>query len=665
MTYPRMGAGLAVALLATGTMAFAATRPAAQLTSVDPHALVPLATVQAWLKDRDSWGPDYTAGPGWQKLTAFVKAQLKADGITNVIQYDFPYTRWHTTEFPDKSGWSFVSDGKPVDVASYGTQTGSTGPGGVTAPMILYDLSQPASQRPPLSALRGKIVVIKQQPFATLGTTARVPLGVAAPATPSSYCGNPPTCAPLARVDESVGPTWRPKPKPGEQPFANNIGYTDYEYRSSPEDFASPMGVKAPLELEASYRNRDQNGQLQAVISNVLMPSGAVGAVDVMDLSPLAAAGARTHPTPLQSNVPTLMLDRKAGAQVIADALAGKTAKLTLNAEEEQNAKAYAIIAILPGKDYGTPRDQSLLLATHMDGPSIVEDDGSFGMISVLHYFSQVPQKQRPKTVIAFFDTRHFVPGTEAGYPFDAVEAHPEIFKTVVGGVAVEHWGEKQFVEVGDDYRASGKAATTYIWGWPNQLAIDAAVKAVKDQDVPRVVVAAPARPGVNGQPQQLWMGAGFSAYLVKLGGWPGWHVSGDWPSSAFQAYYPAYDSRVMPDLFVKQSALAVQLMNTLMTGDVIAMAPDWGFLRAAIQTADDGAFKTPDARKGLLDEFDLLFGQVRAGDYVKVQASLGTLGGDVDAKMNAPGAAPVKALVAKTVGWAAKGADWKKRGLL
>ena len=653
----------AAVLAGVGALVGGAATAAGKL---DPTALVSESMIDSWMKNRDGWGPTYTAGPGWQHLTDFVRAQLKADGVTNVIQTDFAYTRWHTTEFPDKSGWSLTSDGKPLEVASYATQTGNTGPGGVTAPLILYDLTVPVAQRPGLSDLKGKIVVIRQQPFASLGTPGRVPLGVAPPKDAPTYCGNPPECKPLARPDESVGPTWRPKIAPGQAPFVNNVGYTDYEYRSGTDaDFVSPPGAKTPLEAESSYRNRDQFGQLMPVTWNVLMPSGAVGAISVMDLSPLAAAGTRNHPTPLQSNVPTLLLDRNAGGQVIADAIAGKTAKLVLNAQEEENAKAYSITAILPGKDYGTAKDQALLLATHMDGPSIAEDDGAFGMLSVLHYFSAVPQKQRPKTIVALFDTRHFVPGTEAGYPFDTVEEKPDLFKNVVGGVAIEHWGEKQFVEVGGDYRASGRPATTYIWGWPIQIAIDAAAAAVKDEGLQRAVVAAPARPGVHGGPQQAWMGAGFSAYLVKLGGWPGWHVSGDWPSSGFQAFYPNYAARISAAQFVTQSAVAVHLMSTLMTGDVISMTPDWGFLRTAVQTADPAAFKDPANRQALLDGFDSMFALVKAGDYVKVQAALKAFGADVDAKMTPAGAAPVQALVTKTTAWAVKGADWKKRKLI
>src|SRR5215831_6873540 len=163
-----------------------------KISSVDRGALLSTKEIQSWIEQKDSWGPAYTAGPGWKKFMAFIHAELKDMHMADVVDHSFPYTRWYTTEFPDKSGWSLVSDGKPVDVASYGTQSGSTGPAGVTAPMVLYDLNLPAEKRPLLSALKGKIVVVKQQPYETLGTRERVPLGVPAPETQSSYCGNPP-----------------------------------------------------------------------------------------------------------------------------------------------------------------------------------------------------------------------------------------------------------------------------------------------------------------------------------------------------------------------------------------------------------------------------------------------------------------------------------------
>jgi hypothetical protein len=190
---------------------------------------------------------------------------MKSVGMVNVTDYSFPYTRWYTSEFPDKTGWSLVSDGVAVEVASYGTQSGSTGPGGVTAPMILYDLNQPSSQRPPLAALAGKIVVVRQQPYANFGTDGRVALGVRASETQFVFCGNPPLCTRPVSGEGNPSAQWG---NPGAL-----MSYKDYEYRSDSETFPPPF-EKTPVSVEASFRNRDQFGQIRQVITDVLIPSG-------------------------------------------------------------------------------------------------------------------------------------------------------------------------------------------------------------------------------------------------------------------------------------------------------------------------------------------------------------------------------------------------------
>jgi len=657
---------LAVAGVLVCTMGWLGASEAQQGTSpklvaVDRSLLPSQAQVQSWIDQKDSFGPAYTAGPGWKKFMTLLHDELKRTGLVNITDFRFPYTRWYTSEFPDKSGWSLTSDGTPVEVAAYGTQSGSTGAQGVTAPMILYDLTLPVAQRPPLSALRGKIVVVKQQPFATLGTRDRVPLGVPAPSTPSSYCGNPPSCTPPEAGEGQPSPQWG---TPGPV-----MSYKDYEYRSDPETFPTGLFEKIPVSVETSFRNRDQFGQIREVITNVFMPSGAAAAVTVMDLSPLAAAGTRVHATPRQSNVPFLMLDRVAGAKVLADAAAGKTARLVLDAHEEANADAYETVATLPGRNFGTPNDQAILLATHVDGPSIVEDDGALGILSVLHYYAQIPQAERPKSIIVFFESRHFVPGTEASYPFDTVKLHPELFKTVVGGLALEHFGGLQFVENGNDYTPSGHAATTYVWGWPNPLAIEEVTRAIKEQKVPRAMNLAPARPGVNGKAQQPWLGGGFSRYLVDLGGWPGWHISGDWPSAGFQAYYPAAKARVSADVFLKQSAAAVQLANVLMVKDVVALAPAWGYLQTAIATLDDEAFldreHAAQVRLSLRKDFDAVFEQVKAGRYDEASADLPMLETHAENVLTAKESGRLRGFIEACEHWSERGFVWKTTGLI
>ncbi|HEX3486694.1 MAG TPA: hypothetical protein VHT51_16665 [Micropepsaceae bacterium] len=629
-----------------------------KLSAVDPAMLSSTAEIQSWLDQKDSFGPAYTAGPGWKKFMALLHAEMKSMGLVNITDVPFPYTRWYTSEFPDKSGWSLSSDGKAVDVASYGTQSGSTGSGGVTAPMILYDLNLPVAQRPPLSALAGKIVVVKQQPFATLGTPQRVPLGVPAPATASAYCGNPPSCTPPEAGEGNPSPQWGMPGAPAS--------YKDYEYRSDSSTFPTPLFEKIPVSVESSFRNRDQFGQIREVITTVLMPSGAAAAVTVMDMSPLASQGTRIHPTPRQFNVPLLMLDRVAGAKVLADAAAGKTAKLVLDAHEEESANAFETVAVLPGRNFGTPDDQSVLLATHVDGPSIVEDDGGLAILSVLHYYAGIPQRERPKSIIVYLESRHFVPGTEASYPFDTVKLHPELFKTVVGGLALEHFGGLQFAEKGDLYAATGRPATTYVWGWPNRLAIAEATKAINDSALPRAINDVPARPGMNGKAQQGWLGGGFSRYLVDLGGWPGWHISGDWPSAGFQAYYPAAKSRVSAEVFRKQSALAVQLVSTLMTKDVIALAPAWGYLETDIATLDDEAFmdrgSAPAWRAMLAKQFNAVFEKVQSGNYDDAAAMLTVLSADADHMLTAKESGQLKRQIANAAKMAEHGRQWSAK---
>jgi hypothetical protein len=281
-----------------------------------------------------------------------------------------------------------------------------------------------------------------------------------------------------------------------------------------------------------------------------------------------------------------------------------------------------------------------------------------------LHYYAQIPQAERPKSIVVYFESRHFVPGTEPSYPLDITKELPEQFASVVGGLALEHFGGLQFAETGDAYAPTGRAATTFIWGWPNPLAIDAATNAIKDQGVPRAINDVPARRGVNGKPQASWLGGGFSRYLVDLGGWPGWHISGDWPSAGFQAYYPSAKARVSADVFLKQASAAVELVSVLMTKDVIAFAPAWGYLQTDIATLDDKDITQADGRALLKKDFEAIFEWVKAGRYVEVQAALPAMSADADKVLRAKAAAAVKEAIREATKFADRGVAWKSKGL-
>ena len=152
----------------------------------------------------------------------------------------------------------------------------------------------------------------------------------------------------------------------------------------------------------------------------------AAGIVIVYDLSPGMAFGLAQRSVYTENgraglgatyiNCPTLTLDRVNGAKVLADAKAGKMATLTLRARFQRDT-GKAIIAYLPGKNYGTPQDEQVLLATHTDAMSLIEENGGLGMLGIMLYFNRVPKSERARTLIFYFDCRHFMPGAEASWP--------------------------------------------------------------------------------------------------------------------------------------------------------------------------------------------------------------------------------------------------------
>ncbi|RYZ26272.1 MAG: hypothetical protein EOP01_09250, partial [Propionibacteriaceae bacterium] len=322
---------------------------ATALSQLDESRMITTAVATEWLTVKDKFGPAYAGSEKYDNYIAFLEEKMRGLGMVDFTRYTFPYPFWSTTEWPDKSGWSLSSDGTSVDVASYATNSGNTGAGGVTGQMIVYDPTLPAARRPTAAQMAGKIVVIKHPAYATQTT-----------------------------------------PSTGNALF-------DYEFRTDSDRFPVPTGQIVPASVDADYRNRSQLSTATTYGINVCQAAGALAAVWVLDMSPLAAQGARQHGTPRQYNCPGVLLDRNAGVKVLADAAAGKTAKVVLNSTVKDTRPAQ-IVAYLPGRNYGKDNDQKLLMVTHTEGQSNVEDNGSLGILAVLSYYSKIPQAERPRT---------------------------------------------------------------------------------------------------------------------------------------------------------------------------------------------------------------------------------------------------------------------------
>ncbi len=294
-----------------------------------------------WASFKSEGGPTYAGGAGWKRYTDFLISKMQQFGAVDLDFVEIPYDHYIVDDWPDPrthrydSGMALeklVSGGTPVPVvASYGMTSGFTPPEGMTAAMLYYDPAHP----PARTQIAGKILV-----FAT------------APYPDPPYTGS----------------------------FLDNYTLTDYEWRS-PGKWA-PLFTPPPASVTSSFHSRWVWSQLNGFVT-IGINGQAAGIVVVYDLSPGAAFGLaqRSVYTPngraglgaVYINCPTLTLDRVNGARVLADAKAGKTATLTLSARFQRDT-GKAIIGYLPGKNYATPLDEQVSLATHTDAMSLIEE---------------------------------------------------------------------------------------------------------------------------------------------------------------------------------------------------------------------------------------------------------------------------------------------------
>ncbi len=479
------------------------------LTTVNPDYLITTAQALSWHQYKDQFGPTYSGNKSWHKFLSFTKKKLKALGVKDLNHNKWTYNRWYTTDWPDDSNWSLKSDGRPVKVAHYGAYSGTTAPEGITAELRLFD---PEAE---MATYADKMVVVQVAPHP-----------------------NPPL----------------------KEDYKKWFTLNDYEYLSDPETFP-PMFTKVARSSSVAY---DVWWQLRQTIkiNTILAKSKAAGGILIFDMGYDRLAGLYTFPVLKMFDNPTLYLDRNAGPQVIADAKLGKTATLKLVAKVEPT-ETYQLIGYLPGKNYGTARDEKIILITHTDGPSISQDNGAFGLLGIVSYFSHFPKSARPRTLMIFLDNRHYMPGMERGYTKqDWFTKHPADKESIVALIAMENLGQMEFREVGRAFAPTGNIEPSFLWTRNNQILIDKAIQAVKDNRWSRVMVQSVERPGIHKSPQGVWYGMGKIALEWDLPAYATMGIQGAYWSTTGRL--DEFDK----NHFVTQVAAMCQLTGELMLMD-------------------------------------------------------------------------------------------------
>ena len=567
-----------------------------------------------WASFKSQGGPTYAGGTGWKRYTNFLISKMSEFGAVDLDYVEIPYDHYIVDDWPDRrthtydSGMALeklVSDGTPVPmVASYGMTSGFTPLEGITAPMLYYDPVHPPAD----GQIAGKILVFQ---------TAQYP------------------------------------DPPYTNPFLDNYTLTDYEWRS-PGKWA-PLFAPPPTSVTSSYHSRWVWSQLNRFAA-IGIEGHAAGIVVVYDLSPGAAFGLAQRSVYTQDgkaglgavyvNSPTLTLDRVYGAKVLVDAKAGKTATLTLSARFQRDL-GKAIIAYLPGKNYGTPLDEQVLLATHTDAMSLIEENGGLGMLGIMSYFNYIPQSARQRTLVFYFDCRHFMPGGEGAWPqFDYYTIHAERLRPIVATLGLEHMGGRQTIEVGpsgNDYVYSselpenGGVITSLMDVYNNNIwLVETIAKAATDNHWPRVdVKSGYVEPGVNGGFQGSVKSPMNKGRAYRI---PGIGLAGDWPGGWTQTY-AQLDTDAGPhgfdkDYFVQQVAGLSQLAGELMLVKPIVIDLGWGDLKSALINLPDSGFVARQnaamQRLTLVNQYVAAFRKVEVSRYNDAKSMLKNLAANI-----------------------------------
>jgi len=583
-----------------------------------------------WNVFKSQGGPTYAGSTGWKRYTDFLTAKMQEFGALDLDYVDIPYDHYIVDDWPDRrththdSGRAIeklISDGTPVPVvASYGMTSGFTPPEGVTAQMLYYDPGRP----PASEDIAGKILVFQTPPY--------------------------------------------PKP-PYSNSFLDNYTPTDYEWRS-PGNWPL-LFVPPPTSVTSSFHCRWVWSQLNGFAA-IGMKGRAVAIVAVYDLSPGAAFGlaqrsvytadGRAGLGAKYINCPTLTLDRVNGAKVLADAKAGKKATLTLTARLQRDT-GKAILAYLPGKNYGTPLDEQVLLATHTDAMSLIEENGGLGMLGIMSYFNHLPGTARPRTLVFYFDCRHFMPGGEASWPqFDYYTIHPERLKSIVATIGIEHMGGRQTIEVGpggNQYVYSkerpedGGVITSLMDVHNNNIwLVEAIARAATDNRWPRVdVKAGNVAPGMNGGFQGTVKSPMNKGRAYRI---PGIGLAGDWPGAWTQTYAQvdteAGAHGFDENYFGQQVAGLSQLAGEFMLVKPLVIDLGWGELKSALVKLPDASFAVPREaaanRRALVDQYVAAFRHVEAANLDKAKTALKDLAASISSRIVADQLGAMHALV-------------------
>jgi hypothetical protein len=211
---------------------------------------------------------------------------------------------------------------------------------------------------------------------------------------------------------------------------------------------------------------------------------GAEGLVLILSGMP---TNSNTHFGPYDAcmkPIPALWVGKYDGELLRSLAKRGASATMVLEGEERPGV-THNVWGILPGAS-----EEMIILHSHHDAPFQGATEDGCGVGQVLAQagaWSQVPQRDRPKTLMFLCAAAHFYGPALGVYEFVKRHQHDFLARTDVV-ICLEHLGAKQMLEKEREFAACGGPAITWVMTSSNRYVIATMMKILRKQRLKETV---------------------------------------------------------------------------------------------------------------------------------------------------------------------------------
>ena len=532
---------------------------------IDPALVMPSELGREWHEFKAGCYALYPGYTHYDEYLNYIKDKLTEYGCVDILEHHFDFESYLCEDYPerhDEMQWIKI-DGQDIPVATHVQLCGvDMDSAGVTAEMVVWDM---ADGEPEDGAFKDKIVVMKPKPM--------------------------------------------PEP-PYDETFMKTYVITDTNYRSDPEMEAGLLEVVSP-EYNCDWVGRWDFGQW-GDMNSYAIKGEAVGCI-ILSALPWSQVFTLIDRQKVRNAGPVLVVDSATAPTVEEAALAGKEATMYLEATFK-TCDNWNFLYFLPGKNYGTDADEYITINSHSDAMNLVQDNGALGTLGIVHYFSQIPQEQRNKTIVCCVDTRHFIEGFETGnFDNDPYQVFPEVVDRVSVTVGLEHLGSmggKWDSETGDMV-PNGLPNLSFCKADDNDWCADVLIQAAVDSGLERADVKIDGRPGNSGKFKGLVRAVQASTHKLgkcvigEAGSWTGTNTQ--------EATGIDYWGEKK---FADEIYMWTQVVANMMDVDSIVYDICWSNLNTAIRQLSTAGIVDDKTVEGMIKNVSSIFTHCVKGEY-------------------------------------------------